>query len=68
MKDLVRTAQHYAQSAANYLVCAGSWSDWTDKDEDDRDPKTMMLDNLASAEKDAREALRYIEQIRALSA
>lgn len=67
MRDLAKTAQHYAQSAANYLVNVQSWADWTDKDEDGRDPKTMMLENLASAEKDAREALNYIEQIRARS-
>ena len=46
-------------------MCAQSWTDWTDKDEDGRDPKTMMLESLASAEKDARQALTYIEQIRA---
>ena len=65
MKDLVKTAQRYAQSSANYLICAASWSDWSEKEEDDRDPKMMMLESLASAEKDAREAIKYIEQIRA---
>jgi hypothetical protein len=64
-KDLIQTARHYAQSSSNYLVSAESWVSWTDKDEDARDPKTMLLDNLASAEKDAREALQYINQIRA---
>lgn len=66
--DLMKTARHYAQSSANYLTCAASWSDWSDKEEDDRDPKMMMLESLASAEKDAREAIKYIERIRASSA
>ncbi len=64
-KDLLRTAGRYAQSASNYIVCATSWvGSEADDDETQRDPASMLLENLASAEQDAKNALKYIEQIR----